>query len=85
MSDYQFPDQFAVKCGLSEEEVQAFEEQNVIHGITKNGQRYYSAKDCYRLGGILHLMRGKGLRLVEAEAMVDRLVEPGLRSGSAAK
>lgn len=71
MSDYLLPDQLAAKCGLSEEEVQAFEERGVIHGTAKNGYRYYSARDCYRLRGIVRLMRDKGLPLAEAQARVD--------------
>lgn len=71
MSDYLLSEQLAAKCGLSEEEVRAFEERGVIHGVAKNGYRYYSARDCYRLRGIVRLMRDKGLHLAEAQALVD--------------
>ena len=73
MSDYLLSEQVAAKCGLSEEEVRAFEERDVIHGVTKNGYRYYSARDCYRLRGILRLMRDKGLPLAKAQALVDEV------------
>jgi DNA-binding transcriptional MerR regulator len=73
MGDYLLPNQLAAKCGLSEEEVRAFEERGVIHGVTKNGYRYYSARDCYRLRGIVRLMRDKGLPFAKAQALVDEV------------
>ena len=80
MSDYLLSKQVAGKCGLSEEEARAFEERGVIHGIAKNGYRYYSASDCYRLRGILRLMRDKGLPLAKAQDLVDgaRRVTPAV-------
>ena len=71
MSDYLLSEQLAAKCGLSEEEIRAFEERGVLHGISKNSYRYYSARDCYRLRAILRLMRDKRLPLAKAQAMVD--------------
>ena len=73
MGDYLLANQLAAKCGLSEEEVRASEERGVIRGLTKNSYRYYSARDCYRLRGILRLMRDKGLPLAKAQALVDEV------------
>ncbi len=81
MNDYLLLDQLAAKCELSEEEVRAFEERGVIHRITKNGHGYYSARDCYRLRGMLHLVRDKGLPLAEAKAVVDGVRRASLAVG----
>ena len=71
MADNLRPEQLAARCGLSEDEVLSFESQGVIRATAKNGYRYYSARDCYRLSAILRLMRNEGLRLSDARARVE--------------
>ena len=70
MSDHILEEHLAAKLGLSPEELHSFEVQGVIHCKIKNGNRYYSSRDFYRLKGILHHMRNKGLSLQDARAKV---------------
>ena len=71
IADYLLAGQLAARCGLSEQELEIYEHQGVIRGITKNRRRYYSAHDCIRLQQILRLMRERGLDLEEARALVE--------------
>ena len=76
--DYLLAEQVATKCGLTEEELRGFEDRGVIEGVAKNGYRYYSSRDCYRLRAIVRLMRERGLRLGEARALVEGSRETNL-------
>jgi len=75
LADYLRPEQLAVRFGLSEEEVQRFDNEGVIRAITKNGYRYYSVRECHRLRAILNLMRDQGLSLADARAQVEARVK----------
>ena len=70
MPDHILEEHLAAKLGLSPEELHSFEVQGVIHCKIKNGNTYYSSQDFYRLKGLLHYMRNKGLNLQEARAKV---------------
>ena len=70
MPDYMLEEHLVGKLSLSPEELRSFEVQGVIHCKRKNGNRYYSSRDFYRLKSILHHMRNKGLSLQEARAKV---------------
>jgi len=74
MPDYFLPEHLAMKLGISLEELLQFEARGVIKGIPKNGRTYYSSQDAYRLRGVLHLMRKKGLEMEEARARVAPVV-----------
>lgn len=80
MPDYFLAECFATKLGLGWKELQEYEAREVIHGVVKKGQTYYSSQDFYRLKGILHFTRNKGLALTEAQARVPR--RPKLVSAS---
>lgn len=75
LADYLRPEQLAVRFGLSEEEVQQFDNAGVIRAIAKNGYQYYSVRECHRLRAILNLMRDQGLSLTDARAQVEARVK----------
>jgi DNA-binding transcriptional MerR regulator len=52
---------------LAQAELGQFEAQGIIRAVRKNGRTYYSARDFYRLKGVLHFMRTKGLSLDQAQ------------------
>lgn len=56
----------AAKLELSEAELPQYERQGILKPVNKNGNTYYSAKDFYRLKGVLHFVREKGLTADEA-------------------
>jgi DNA-binding transcriptional MerR regulator len=56
----------AAKLGLEVSELPPFEQEGIIKAVSKNGNTYYSARDFYRLKGVLHFMREKGLSANEA-------------------
>jgi DNA-binding transcriptional MerR regulator len=60
MPDYFLAEMLAAKLGVSQEELAAFEARGVIRRAVRNGRTYYSSQDCYRLKGVLHLMRDNG-------------------------
>lgn len=70
MPDYFLADSLATKLGLGWKELQEYEARGVIHSVIKEGRTYYSSQDFYRLKGILHFTRNKGLSLEEAQARV---------------
>jgi DNA-binding transcriptional MerR regulator len=55
----------AAKLEVNESELPQFEQQGIIKAVDKNGNTYYSARDFYRLKGVLHFMQ-KGLSADEA-------------------
>ena len=73
MPDYILEEHLSDKLGLSEKDLLYFESRGVIRGELKNGNTYYSSRDFYRLKGVLHYMRNKGLSLEEAQAQVVRV------------
>lgn len=70
MPDYILSEHLATKLGLSEDELRNFEKRRVIHAEKKNGAIYYSSREIYKLKGVLHFMRKKGLSLEEARERV---------------
>jgi DNA-binding transcriptional MerR regulator len=70
MPDYLLSEHLATRLGLSGDELRNFEKRRVIQGVEKNGAVYYSSRDLYRLKGVLHFMRNKGLSLDEAKDRV---------------
>jgi DNA-binding transcriptional MerR regulator len=73
MPDYLLSEHLATQLGLSRDELRSFEEWRVIDGVEKNGAIYYSSRDFYKLKGVLHFTREKGLSLDEAK---DRVMNP---------
>ncbi|MFB3915820.1 MAG: MerR family transcriptional regulator [Terriglobales bacterium] len=71
MPEFLLAAQFATKLNLMEEELSQFEEQGIIKPVLKNGRTYYSSRDFYRLKGVLHFMREKGLSMDEAQDRLD--------------
>lgn len=76
MPDYFLPEQLAMRLDLTGDEVAKFESQGVIRSVEKNGRRYYSAQDAYRLKGILYLVRKKGLTVGRAVAQLMARASP---------
>ena len=70
MPDYILSAHLATKLGLSEDELRNFERRRVIRAKEKNGATYYSSHELYKLKGVLHFMRKKGLSLEEASDRV---------------
>jgi DNA-binding transcriptional MerR regulator len=66
MPDFILADRLAIRLGLKEEDLLEFEKRQVIRRVEKNGSAYYSSRDFYRLKGLLHYMKNKGLSLEEA-------------------
>lgn len=56
----------AAKLELNETDLPQYEQQGIIKPVNKNGNTYYSARDFYRLKGVLHFVREKGLSADEA-------------------
>lgn len=56
----------ALKLDLEPSDLPQFEQDEILKPVVKNGNTYYSAHDFYRLKGVLHLMREKGLSTDEA-------------------
>jgi len=71
MPEYFLAEHLAAKMGLSNEGLASFEAKGVIRAVVKNGRTYYSSRDFYRLKGVLHFMRDKGLSLEAARARVE--------------
>ena len=67
MPEFLLAEQLAVKLELAQAELGKFENQGIIRAVKKNGRTYYSSRDFYRLKGVLHFMRTKGLSLDEAQ------------------
>jgi DNA-binding transcriptional MerR regulator len=60
----------AQKLDVQPGELPEFESQGVIRPVKKNGRIFYSSRDFYRLKGVLHFMRTRGLSLDEAHDQV---------------
>jgi len=71
MPDFFLAEHLAAKLGLSQKELSDFEARGVIRRVAKNGHTYYSSQDFYRLKGVLHFMRNKGLSVEAARAWVE--------------
>ena len=71
MPDFILAERLAIRLGLEEEDLLEFEKRQVIGRVEKNGFAYYSSRDFYRLKGLLHYMRHKGLSLEEARNQFD--------------
>ncbi len=56
---------------LSEKELRFFEEHGVLTPVTKNGRVFYSARDLYRLRGILYFTRERGMSFEKAREHVN--------------
>ena len=76
MPEYFLAEHLAAKAGLSKEGLSSFEAKGVIRAVVKNGRTYYTSRDFYRLKGVLHFMRDKGLSLEAARARVEAAALP---------
>lgn len=64
---------------ISRDELLDFERRGVIRSVTKNGNTFYSSRDLYKLRGILHFVRNKGLSVDQAvEHMDQEMKKPAL-------
>ncbi len=70
MPEFLLAEQLAAKLDLDSTDLPRFESQGILKPVTKNGHTYYSSRDFYRLKGILHFMREKGLSIEEAQDRV---------------
>ena len=61
------------KLQISADELRNFERKGIISSVTKNGTTFYSGRDVYRLKGILHFVRDKGLSVEQAVERIDLL------------
>lgn len=66
MPEFLLAEHLAMKLELQPVELPQFEQKGIIKAVNKNGHTYYSAKDVYRLKGVLHFMRNDGLSLDDA-------------------
>lgn len=73
MGDYLNSRQMSQKLGLTEAELQDLEANGHLQPTVKNGGRFYSRREAYRLRAALHLARQRKLSLREA---LEKL-EPG--------
>jgi DNA-binding transcriptional MerR regulator len=69
------------KLEISARQLEDFERKGIVHGIPKAGRVFYSARDMYRLKGIL-LFMSRGLTLAEAQRRVDHPVDEGSAAAS---
>jgi DNA-binding transcriptional MerR regulator len=70
MPEFLLAEQLANKLEVAQAELSGFEARGVIRAVNKNGRVYYSSRDFYRLKGVLHFMRTKGLSIEEAQDQV---------------
>lgn len=70
-------EQVEARLKLSPGELKQFEAKGVISAVVKGGRAYYSSQDVYRLKGILHFMRTKGMSLDKAQERIDGLAGVG--------
>lgn len=70
MSEFLLAEQLAQKLDLAQADLGKYEAQGIIRAVSKNGRTYYSSRDFYRLKGVLHFMRNKGLSMDEAQDRV---------------
>lgn len=85
MPEFLLAEQLAVKLKLVQAELGPFEAQGIIRAVKKNGRTYYSSRDFYRLKGVLHFMRTKGLSMDEAQDEVanwNGLAQPAASSAN---
>jgi DNA-binding transcriptional MerR regulator len=66
MPEFILAEHLAAKLSLQQSDLPQYEQEGIIKPVSKNGNTYYSARDFYRLKGVLHLMREKGLTADEA-------------------
>lgn len=66
MPEFILAENLAAKLNLDRTDLPQFESQGILKPVNKNGNVYYSARDFYRLKGVLHFMREKGLSADEA-------------------
>ena len=76
MPEYFLAEHLAAKMGLSKDGLASFEAKGVVRAVVKNRRTYYSSRDFYRLKGVLHFMRDKGLSLEAARARVAAAARP---------
>ncbi|MFB3815730.1 MAG: MerR family transcriptional regulator [Terriglobales bacterium] len=70
MPEFLLAELLAAKLDLNPTDLPDFEAQGIIKAVVKNGRTYYSSRDFYRLKGVLHFMRTKGLSVEEAQDRV---------------
>jgi len=70
MPEFLLAEHLAQKLEIEQNELFRFESEGVIRAVKKNGRTYYSSRDFYRLKGVLHFMRTKGLSVEEAQDQV---------------
>jgi DNA-binding transcriptional MerR regulator len=66
MSEFILAAHLAAKLDLNEADLPQYEQQGILKPVNKNGNTYYSARDFYRLKGVLHFVREQGLSPDEA-------------------
>lgn len=66
MSEFILAAHLAAKLDLNETDLPLYEQQGILKPVNKNGNTYYSARDFYRLKGVLHFVREQGLSPDEA-------------------
>lgn len=79
MPDYFLAEHLPKKLGVTADELADFERRGVIKAVSKNGRRYYSAQDWYRLKAVLHFIRAEGLSLEKARFRLGGVVSPAGR------
>ncbi len=70
MADYYTLEQLSVKLCISEAEVEKLEARGFLQPIVKDGRRFYSARQAYRLRAALQLARKQKMDLEAAYMQV---------------
>ncbi len=70
MADYYQPEQLAQMLGITEAELAELESKGLLQAAAKNGRRFYSSRQAYRLRAALQLARKEKLTLEEALTQV---------------
>jgi DNA-binding transcriptional MerR regulator len=66
MPEFILATHLAAKLELNLSELPQYEQHGILKPVSKNGNTYYSSRDFYRLKGVLHFVREKGLTADEA-------------------
>lgn len=66
MADYYPPEQLVLKLGITQAELAELEAKGLLWATVKNGRRFYSSRQAYRLQAALQVARKENLTLEEA-------------------
>ena len=71
MADYYTSEQLAQKLGIAEAAIAELEAKGLLQPIVKDGRKFFSSRQAYRLRAALRLARKQKLSLEEAFARME--------------